>query len=81
ELATWNGRRSSTSQAYLKPNRGRRNLTIMTETTARKVVFEGRRAVGVEVQNAAGRRTLKARREVILSAGALHTPKLLQLSG
>ncbi|HTU13103.1 MAG TPA: GMC family oxidoreductase N-terminal domain-containing protein [Allosphingosinicella sp.] len=71
------GRRMSAASAFLDPVRHRPNLTILTGLPARRVSFEGRRASGVECEG----RTLTARREVILSAGAFETPKLLMLSG
>lgn len=77
----WKGKRQSAARAYLDPARGRANLHIAVETHVARVVFAGRRAVGVELRDKAGTRTVKARREVILSAGALHSPKILQLSG
>jgi choline dehydrogenase-like flavoprotein len=70
-------RRSSTSVAYLGQARGRANLTVETGAQVRRIVVEGGRAVGVET--AAGMR--RAAREVILSAGAIGSPRLLQLSG
>ncbi|WP_445376320.1 GMC family oxidoreductase [Niveispirillum fermenti] len=75
------GRRSSAAQAFLKPARNRPNLTVVTGTTVEKVLFEGTRATGVAGHDAGGERRFLAGREVILSAGALHTPRLLQLSG
>ncbi|MET0341578.1 MAG: GMC family oxidoreductase N-terminal domain-containing protein [Polyangiales bacterium] len=57
------------------------SLTVRTGALVRRVVFEGRRAVGVEIEQAGVRRTVRARREVVLCAGALETPKLLMLSG
>ena len=81
QLTTKNGWRCSAAVGYLKPARGRANLTVLTGAHARRVLFEGRRAVGVEfVQDG---RPLEARagREVLLSAGAIQSPQLLQLSG
>lgn len=75
------GRRSSAAQAFLKPARNRPNLTVVTGTTIERVLFQGTRAIGVSGRNAKGECRFLAGREVILSAGALHTPRLLQLSG
>jgi len=75
------GVRQSAATAFLKPVRGRTNLTVMTDTRVHRIVFAGRRAVGLEVVGPAGALQLDARREIILSAGALESPKLLQLSG
>ncbi|WP_067814441.1 GMC family oxidoreductase [Actinomadura kijaniata] len=72
------GRRWSAADAYLRPARRRRNLTVVTDTQVTRVVIEDGRATGVERRD--GRR-LFARREVILSAGAVGSPHLLLLSG
>jgi choline dehydrogenase-like flavoprotein len=77
----WRGRRQSAAKAFLRPAMKRQNLTVMTETDVLKISFAGQVATGVQVRDAAGERTISARREVILSAGALASPKLLQLSG
>jgi choline dehydrogenase len=77
----WRGRRQSAAQAFLAPVRGRANLEVRTATDVLRILFEGRRAVGVELRGLDGISVARARREVILSAGALNTPKLLQLSG
>ncbi len=77
------GRRMSTSVAFLRPNRHRKNLAVRVDATVSRVLFQDRRAVGVSyVQaGASGQRVIKARREVIVSAGAINTPRLLQISG
>jgi choline dehydrogenase-like flavoprotein len=76
-----NGERWSTARAYLDPARNRPNLTVLTRTHALRVLFEGRRATGVEVRTGRAVRRLTARREVILSAGAFQSPELLMRSG
>ena len=76
-----NGRRWSTAQGYLKPARARPNLKIETEAFATRILFEGKRAVGVEYRRGAETKRVKARREVILSGGAINSPQLLELSG
>ena len=78
-----NGRRWSTAKAFLRPALQRPNLTVRTNAQATKLLLEGKRAVGVAyVQGEGGpTRVVRARREVILSAGAANTPKLLMLSG
>lgn len=76
--------RMSTSRTYLWPALRRKNLTVRTNARATVVKFEGRRAVGVQVVRGTEwgtARTVMARREVLLCAGAINTPKLLQLSG
>jgi choline dehydrogenase len=80
-LTTRHGRRCSTADAYLLPARGRHNLRIETGARATKIVFEGRRAAGVVYRDRAGERVARAAREVVLCAGALQSPQLLQLSG
>jgi choline dehydrogenase-like flavoprotein len=73
------GERWSAARGYLQPHLGQRaHLQVLTGATVRRILFESRRAVGVELVD--GRRLL-ARREVILSAGALQSPQLLMLSG
>lgn len=81
QRALRNGRRVSTARGYLGPARRRSNLTIICDAQARRVVFEGRRAVGVEFLANGKVQTAKAGREVILSAGAIGSPQLLELSG
>jgi choline dehydrogenase-like flavoprotein len=75
------GRRVSTATAYLHPALRRANLSVLTRTRATEVLIQDRRAVGVSVLSAAGRRQLGARREVIVAAGAILSPQLLMLSG
>ena len=75
------GTRWSTATGYLKPARRRPNLTVMTGAHATRVLFDGRRATGVEYRRDGGVETAEARREVILSGGAVNSPQLLMLSG
>ncbi|SCC92140.1 choline dehydrogenase, a flavoprotein [Thiomonas sp. X19] len=75
------GERCSAAAAYLHPVMGRPNLTVMTHTQALRVVMEGTRAVGVEVQRQGKRDIIRARREVVLSGGTFNSPHLLMLSG
>jgi choline dehydrogenase len=77
QLSIRGGTRETTASAMLYPAMGRRNLTVLTNTRVTRVVLEGRRAVGVE----AGQRIVRARREVVLAAGAIQSPQLLLLSG
>jgi len=67
--------------AYLRPARGRTNLDIWTHNPVRRVVLEQERCIGVEIASGGGCRTLRARREVILSTGAIASPALLMRSG
>ncbi|AGB25008.1 choline dehydrogenase-like flavoprotein [Mycobacterium sp. JS623] len=75
------GARWSTADAYLKPALRRQNLTLHTEATATRVIFDGKRAVGVEFEQLGARRVVTARREVVLCGGAINSPQLLMLSG
>ena len=76
------GHRCSSARAYLLPVRERPNLTVMTHALASRILFEGQQAVGVVYRNRDGRLVeLRARREVVLSGGAINSPQLLLLSG
>jgi len=75
------GRRSSTSQAYLRPAMGRRNLQLQTGAQVTRVLIEDGRAVGVEYRRDGKLQQAVARKEVILSGGAYNSPQLLMLSG
>ncbi len=78
QTTTRGGRRWSSAQAFLRKAEKRSNLTIRTQTCVARVLFEGTRAIGVELE---GGEKIRATREVIVTAGALATPKILQLSG
>ena len=76
------GRRCSAARAYLLPHMGKRpNLSVFTGAHTQRILFEGRRAVGVAVRLNGVEHFVRARREVILSAGAFQSPQLLMLSG
>jgi choline dehydrogenase len=81
QLTLKNGWRSSAAAAFLRPARQRPNLTVVTEAHAGRVLFEGRVAVGLEWTHGGAAHRTRAEREVILSAGAIQSPQLLQLSG
>jgi choline dehydrogenase len=81
EVNQKNGRRWSAARGFLKPALKRPNLTLLTHAETTRVLFDGKRAVGVEYRSKTGTRRIMARREVVLSAGAIASPKLLQLSG
>src|SRR5688572_24608973 len=81
QLTQRRGRRCSTAVAYLRPARSRSNLTIATDAHATRILFSGKRAVGLEYLSGGTRHTAHARREVILAAGAFGSPQLMQLSG
>jgi choline dehydrogenase-like flavoprotein len=76
------GERWSAARGYIHPHIGKRpNLRVETQAQVTRILFEGKRAVGVEYRQGKTLRQLRARREVILSSGAFHTPHLLMLSG
>ncbi|MEM9707377.1 MAG: choline dehydrogenase [Pseudomonadota bacterium] len=82
QLTTRNGRRCSSAVAFLNPAKSRANLSIVTKAAANRVLFDGKRAVGVEYRDKSGAtKTVRARREVILASGAIGSPHLLMLSG
>ncbi|WP_404399329.1 choline dehydrogenase [Idiomarina seosinensis] len=76
-----NGRRWSTANAYLRPAMQRSNLTVRTGVQVKRVLLEGKRAVGVVLLKGRQTETVKTRKEVILSAGSIGSPHILQLSG
>jgi choline dehydrogenase len=81
ELTVGDGERQDTARAYLHPARSRTNLRIETGARVLRVLFEGRRAVGVEYLKDGAVRIAKAAREIVLSGGAIASPQLLMLSG
>ncbi len=81
QLNTDRGWRCSAAVAYLRPARGRANLRIECEAHATRIEFEGRRASGVRYRQRGQERLAGCRGEVLLAAGALQSPQLLQLSG
>ena len=76
-----NGERCSTAKAYLTPNLSRPNLRVVTQAHTTRLLFEGRRAVGVEYRRGDTLEQVRAQREVLLCAGALQSPQILMLSG
>ena len=76
-----NGERCSAAKGYLTPNLGRPNLKVITHAVSAKVELQNRRAIGVQFYEGNQMQTVRARREVIVSAGAFGSPQLLQLSG
>lgn len=81
QLTMKGGRRCSSAVAYLKPARGRKNLTVVTDAQTEKVLIEDKRAVGVRARINGQFVDVKARREVVLSSGAIGSPQILMLSG
>jgi choline dehydrogenase len=81
QLTNRNGRRCSTAVAYLKPVRSRANLRVVTGALVQAIELDGRRATGVRCRRNGRAETIAAQREVILAAGAIGSPQVLQLSG
>ena len=81
QLFTKNGFRSSSATAYLRPAKDRPNLRIETDAHVTRILFQGKRAIGVKFRWRGVEKEVRAAAEVILSAGALQSPQLLQLSG
>jgi choline dehydrogenase len=81
DMTVQRGRRASAANAYLRPALRRGNLEVRTHALATRILFEGRRAVGVRYRRADLRQEVRARREVIVCAGPINTPQLLKLSG
>lgn len=81
QITTKGGRRMSAARAFLRPAMRRANLRVETHAQATRILFDGGRALGIEYQQGGARRVARAGREVILAAGAVNSPQLLQLSG
>lgn len=81
QVTVRDAKRSSAASAYIRPARGRRNLTVRTGVLVTRIVLENGRAVGVEIAEHGARRVLRCDREVLLTAGAINSPRLLMLSG
>jgi choline dehydrogenase len=81
QTTTRRGRRASTAVSYLRPVRHKSNLRVETAALARRIVFDGRRAVAVEYSQNGKLQTAGARKEILVSGGAYNSPQLLQLSG
>jgi choline dehydrogenase len=81
QLSIANGWRASSAVAFLRPVRARPNLTVLPHAFALRVLFEGTRASAVEFEHEDRVHRVRAEREIVLSAGAIQTPQLLQLSG
>ncbi len=81
EQTAWEGRRWSAAVGYLKPARHRANLTVATKSQVLRLTFSGTRCTGVEYRHEGTVKTALAAREVVVSAGAVQSPQLLELSG
>ena len=81
QLLTKNGFRSSTAVSYLNPAKNRPNLSILTEAQVQKILFKKTMAIGVQFTHQGALKTVHANKEIILAAGAIQSPQLLELSG
>lgn len=81
DMTVKGGVRCSTANAYLKPVMDRSNLTVVTEALTKRVILEGKKAVGIEYERNGQTREARANREVILSAGSIGSPHIMQMSG
>ena len=81
DFTMYQGRRQSTSKTFLKPALGRKNLDITTRAHVEKIIFENKRAVGVQYRRSNDRFTVSAKKEIILAAGVVNSPTLLMQSG
>jgi choline dehydrogenase-like flavoprotein len=81
QLTIWNGRRASSSIAFLRPAMRRKNLTVVVNALATRVLLDGKRAIGIEYLKGRAIERVYAEREVILSGGVFNSPQILMLSG
>ena len=81
EMTTRAGRRCSAAKAYLRPAQARGNVTVAPRALLSRILFEGRRAVGIEYSQRGQVKQARAAREVIVSGGAINSPQILMLSG
>ena len=81
QVTTKNGLRMSAAKAFLRPAMKRHNMSVLTHAHATRLLLDGRRVTGVEIEQHGQRRPILARREVIIAAGAVNSPQILQLSG
>ena len=75
------GERASVSKYYLNPAKKRKNLNIFSEAFVEKIIFDGKKAVGIEVKIKNKIEKIYANKEIILSGGSINSPQLLMLSG
>lgn len=81
QMTTWQGKRMSSARAFLAPARQRPNLRVLCDAVAHRILFDGNRASGVQLRVAGAMRTARAHRDIVVCAGAIQSPQLLQLSG
>ena len=81
QATIWKGKRQSTAVAYLQPIKKRKNLRILTDTHVKKLIIQNNKCVGVETTQKGRTVIMRCKCEVIISAGAINSPQLLELSG
>jgi len=81
EMTVWNGRRWSAANAYLRPALARGTVELVSSARVTRILFDGTRALGVEYERRGAMEQVMAGREVVLAAGAINSPQILQLSG
>mgnify|MGYP001161251893 FL=1 len=81
DMTVHNGSRFSTAKAYLKPALAKKNVKLVTRVLVDKIIFEGKKAVGVEFFYQGQKKIIKVKKDVILSAGSINSPAILQRSG
>ena len=81
DMTVGGGRRASASNAYLRPAMRRPNVTVRTQCLATRILFEGRRATGLQYRRGGEEKTVRAGREVLICGGSINSPQLLKLSG
>ena len=75
------GERASVSRYYLNPAKKRKNLKVFSESYVERIIFDGKKAIGIEVKIKDKLEKIYANKEVILSGGSINSPQLLMLSG
>ena len=81
DMTVFQGSRFSTAKAYLKPALAKKNVQLITRALVNKIIFEGNKAVGVEFFHHGKKKIIKVKKDIVLSAGAINSPTILQRSG
>ena len=81
DMTVWKGSRFSTAKAYLKPALKKKNIQLLTSALVDKIIFEGNKAVGVQFIHKGETKIIKVKKDIILSAGSINSPSILQRSG
>ena len=81
DMTVWKGSRFSTAKAYLKPALKKKNIQLLTNALVDKIIFEGNKAVGVQFIHKGETKIIKVKKDIILSAGSINSPSILQRSG